>query len=103
MYMCTCAFKHSFLHEPVLNSNSNSNSGYIPYPAGRLRVDGAHCNGGPGHPVLVHLGEGGGDSPEEELADGDVGLPAEEGKEGGEDLLGGGIGGQGPFTSICVH
>ena len=20
MYMCTCAFKHSFLHEPVLNS-----------------------------------------------------------------------------------
>ncbi len=25
MYMCTCAFKHSFLHDPVLNSNSNSN------------------------------------------------------------------------------
>ncbi len=22
MYMCTCAFKHLFLHEPVLNSNS---------------------------------------------------------------------------------
>ncbi len=51
----------------------------------------------------MHLGEGGGDTTEEELADGDVGLPAEEGEEGGEDLLGGGIGGQGPLTSICVH
>ncbi len=26
MYMCTCTFKHSFLHEPVLNSNSNSST-----------------------------------------------------------------------------
>ncbi len=24
MYMCTFAFKHLFLHEPVLNSNLNS-------------------------------------------------------------------------------
>ena len=26
LYMCTCAFKQSFLHEPVLNSNPNSGS-----------------------------------------------------------------------------
>ena len=23
MYMCTCVFKYLFLHEPILNSNSN--------------------------------------------------------------------------------
>ena len=26
MYMCTCRFKHSFLHETILNPNSNSKS-----------------------------------------------------------------------------
>ncbi len=28
MFMCTCAFKHLLLHEPVLNSNSNSHSSF---------------------------------------------------------------------------
>ncbi len=34
MYMCTCVFKHSFLHEPVLNStqlNSTRNTNIRTY------------------------------------------------------------------------